>query len=126
MLIYQQLYYICLTLVYQPLLQDGNGISRSIMGKIQAGDYNKLSKFDNLRKFAASLPEGTYTSKFINEDGTEIWPTFVLEMWEATPDCPMSAGPLDIKLSKPQISSSHCEEMIRNGGQDAILTTSEP
>ena len=39
----------------------------------------------------------------------------------------MSATPLDVTILKPQIDvASHCNELIRNGGQNDILTTSEP
>lgn len=56
-----------------------------------------------------------------------MWPTFVEELWEAAPGCAMSAGPLDIFLSKPEIDiTASCNEMIRNGGQNTTLTTSEP
>jgi len=38
----------------------------------------------------------------------------------------MSAGPLDIKLSIPPIDIQQCDSLLRNGGQDHTLTTSEP
>lgn len=106
---------------------DGNGNSRSISGKIKQEDYFRFSRAFNFRTFSASLPEGEYTAQFIDQNGNRVWPIYVEESWESTPDCPMSAGPLDIKLLDLRISdSSYCDEMIRNGGQDDVLTTSEP
>jgi hypothetical protein len=108
------------------IVTDENGNSRSVPGKIEPGDYYKYSRALYSRKFAVSLPAGTYTAQFVDQDGNEVWPIYVDELWEASPDCAMSAGPLDIKLSKPYVDTPFCDEMIRNGGQDDILTTSEP
>jgi len=109
------------------LITNENGDSLSIPGKIQTGDYTFFSHAYRPRKFSASLPSGSYTAQFIDEEGNQVWPTYVEELWEAAPDCAMSASPLDIILSKPQIDlSSQCDELIRNGGQNKTLTTSEP
>eukprot|EP00804_Cyclotella_cryptica_P014145 CCRYP_005584-RA/>CCRYP_005584-RA protein AED:0.03 eAED:0.03 QI:259/1/1/1/0.94/0.9/20/117/3951 len=109
------------------VITNDNGESLSIPGKIQAGDYTFFSHAFRPRKFSASLPSGTYTAQFMDEEGNEVWPTYVEELWEAAPDCAMSASPLDITLSKPQVDvASYCDELIRNGGQTKILTTSEP
>ena len=62
-----------------------------------------------------------YKAEFVDPSGSIVWPTFVEEIWEATPDCSMP-GVVDITLSKPHID---CSELIRNGGQDEALTTSE-
>lgn len=109
------------------LVTDKNGNSRLIPGKIQQTGYYEFSRPFNFRTFSASLPEGEYTAQFVDQNGNSIWPTYVEESWEASPDCPMSAGPLDIELLDVRISdSSYCDEMIRNGGQENELTTSEP
>ena len=94
---------------------------RYIPGNIEPGNPYEFSRAFRPRKFSASLPRGTYTAEFVDEEGNQVWPTFVEELWEATPDCPNSAGPLDVTLVKPPIDTSSCDELIRNGGQDEIL-----
>jgi hypothetical protein len=110
----------------QTLFLDDNDNSIEVTGKIQPGDYFQFSKSWTTRKFSVSLPSGSYTAQFVDEVGNQVWPTYVEELWEAEPDCSTSAGPLDITLSKTHIDISDCNELIRNGGQDGILTTSEP
>ena len=100
---------------------DENGHVRYIPGNIEPGNPYEFSRAFRPRKFSASLPRGTYTAEFVDEEGNQVWPTFVEELWEATPDCPNSAGPLDVTLVKPPIDTSSCDELIRNGGQDEIL-----
>lgn len=105
---------------------DSNGDSIQVSSKIQPGDYNFYSRLWTTRKFSVSLPSGSYTARFVDQDGIHVWPTFVEETWEATPDCQMSSAPFDITLSEPHADFG-CDELIRNGGQDdATLTTAEP
>eukprot|EP00804_Cyclotella_cryptica_P009369 CCRYP_018076-RB/>CCRYP_018076-RB protein AED:0.03 eAED:0.03 QI:374/1/1/1/0.94/0.9/20/617/4181 len=109
------------------LVTNDSGDVRSIPGKLQSGDYQFFSHAYRPRKFSVSLPSGTYTARFIDEEGNEVWPTYVEELWDSAPDCAMSASPLDITLLKPKIHvTSYCNEMIRNGGQSELLMSSEP
>ena len=107
---------------------DANDESISISGKLQqGGDNSFFSDAYRTRKFSVSLPSGSYTAEFINDQGTRVWPTFVEEVWEKAPDCANSAAPLDITLLKPQIDvTMECDEFIRKGGQNAVRQTSEP
>lgn len=92
------------------------------MGKIRPGNDLVYSKDSTSRQFSVSLPTGVYEAQFVDPSGSIVWPTFVEEIWEDAPDCSMP-GDVDITLSKPHID---CSELIRNGGQDETLTTSEP
>ena len=78
------------------------------------------------RRFSASLPTGSYTAVFIDEAGNQAWPTFVEEVWEKAPDCSGGASPGEVTIIKPVVDAAACAELMRNGGQDATLTTSDP
>jgi hypothetical protein len=68
------------------------------------------------RKFSASLPAGTYTAEFINENGYQVWPQYVEETWQKPPDCAGFAQVDSVTLLKPPISEEQCVELVRNGG----------
>lgn len=93
----------------------------SITGKMQSGDYKFFSHAYRPRVFSVSLPSGSYTAQFIDEDGSALWPTFVEEVWEASPNCDGAAAPGEITVVKPEVDALLCEELIRK-----TLTTSEP
>jgi hypothetical protein len=99
-----------------------NDASITVPGKMQPSNYFYFSWAYRARKFSASLPAGTFTAKFVDSAGNEVWPAYVEELWEAAPDCAMYAGPIDVTLLKPEVA---CNELIRNGG-NGTLTTSEP
>ena len=68
------------------------------------------------RKFSASLPAGTYTAEFINENGDQVWPQYVEETWQKPPDCAGFAQVDSVTVLKPLISEEQCVELVRNGG----------
>ena len=68
------------------------------------------------RKFSASLPAGTYTAEFINENGDQVWPQYVEETWQKPPDCAGFAQVDSVTVLKPPISEEQCVELVRNGG----------
>ena len=103
-----------------------DGATVDISGKIQNGDYKFYSHGYRVRKFSASLPAGTYSVQFIDENGNLVWPTFVEELWDNAPDCAGSASPGDITILKSEVDAAACAELVRNGGQNASLSTSEP
>jgi len=72
------------------------------------------------RRFSVSLPAGIFTAEFLDENGDPAWPTYVEEVWQKEPDCSGFATLGDITILKPNVD---CNELIRNGGQDAVLTT---
>jgi len=75
------------------------------------------------RRFSVSLPAGSYLAEFLDENGDLAWPTYVEEVWQKEPDCSGFASPGDITILKPPVD---CTELIRNGGQDTTLATTEP
>ena len=81
----------------------------SITGKMQSGDYKFFSHAYRPRVFSVSLPSGSYTAQFIDEDGSALWPTFVEEVWEASPNCDGAAAPGEITVVKPEVDALLCE-----------------
>lgn len=78
------------------------------------------------RVFSASLPSGTYTAEFIDQDGAIAWPHFVEEKWHKPPDCSGYATVDSVTLLKPAINEQQCSELIRNGGTDTNILSTEP
>lgn len=89
-------------------------------------DYRFFSDAYRTRVFSVSLPAGAFTAEFIDEEGNQVWPTFVEEVWENPPDCSGYATVGDMTLLKPEVDAIQCEQLIRNGGQDATLSSTEP
>ena len=77
------------------------------------------------RVFSASLPSGTYTAEFINQEGVLVWPQFVEEKWHKPPDCSGYATVDSVTILKPAINEQQCVELIRNGGKDSNILTTE-
>ena len=78
------------------------------------------------RRFSASLPAGIYTAEFINQDGARVWPQYVEETWNKPPDCTGFATIDSITLLKPAINEQLCADLIRNGGNDGDIFTTQP
>ena len=74
------------------------------------------------RKFYASLPAGTYTAEFVNENGDQVWPQYVEETWQKPPDCAGFAQVDSVTVLKPPISEEQCVELVRNGGINGNTT----
>lgn len=108
-----------------------------IPGTIQVIDDAYFSDAYNGRRFSASLPEGSYTAEFIDENGTQVWPKYAEEYWAKEPDCSGFATGLGRRLSvshnvtlvKPEVNETDCTELILNGGQgdeNGLIITTEP
>ena len=90
------------------------------------------------RHFSASLPEGKYTTEFIDEDGNQAWPVYLEEYWSKEPDCSgyatggrrllASRGVKiqDVTTLKPEITEELCIELLRNTPQDSPMNKTEP
>ena len=111
-----------------------------IPGTIQVIDDSYFSDAYSSRKFSASLPEGSYTAEFIDENGTQVWPKYAEEYWSKEPDCSgfstglgsrrLSVSPnVNVTLVKPEVDETYCTELILNGGQgdeNGLITSTEP
>ena len=79
------------------------------------------------RRFSASLPAGSYRAEFVDGDGnTGVWPTYVEETWQKEPACSGFATKDMVELVRPEIQDSECDELVTNGGHDAMINTAEP
>jgi len=80
-------------------------------------DNTKSSKY---RIFVAHLPTGTYDAVFVDEGGSEVWPSFVEEAYEDSL-CPTAFEDGAVTLKQPTLESQglHCNELIRNGDAEA-------
>ena len=107
-------------------ITNSNGDSMDIPGLIDAGNSIQFSDAWKYMKFSASLPAGTFTAQFIDEVGNQVWPTSVEELWENPLDCAGSVSQADVTILKPEVDGPSCDELVRNGGQDATLSTSDP
>lgn len=82
----------------------------------------------NIRKnrvFASSLPLGSYTTTFLDDNGDEAWPTFAEQKF-APQQCSGSVSSMNVILKTPTTNTTQCRELIRNGDfeaskQDAIF-----
>jgi hypothetical protein len=97
-----------------------------IPGTIQTINKSFFSDANAGRTFSASLPSGTYTAEFINQDGALAWPQYVEEKWNKPPDCSGYATVDSVTLIKPAIAEQQCVELVRNGGKDDNILTTEP
>ena len=89
------------------------------------------------RHFSASLPEGKYTTEFIDEDGNQAWPVYLEEYWSKEPDCSgyatggrrlLASGVKiqDVTTLKPEITEEQCIELLRNTPQDSPMNKTDP
>ena len=78
------------------------------------------------RRFAASLPAGSYTAEFLDENDNPVWPQYVEEYWQKVPDCTGYAEKEMVTIVPPDVEDGYCDELVRNGGQDGTLTLVEP
>eukprot|EP00977_Amphora_coffeiformis_P021131 scaffold8852_cov159-Amphora_coffeaeformis.AAC.1 len=74
-------------------------------------DWNKYVSF------AAALPAaGSYRARF--KRGTEtVWPTFVETVWGPAL-CEEGVAPDSVRLVQPDVPTSTCDELIRNGNME--------
>ena len=87
-----------------------------IPGTIHAINNGYFSDPNAGRKFSASLPLGTYTAEFINQEGAQVWPQYVEETWNKPPDCYGFATVDSVTILKPPVNEEQCVDLIRNGG----------
>lgn len=101
--------------------------SMEVPGTIYSKNEAHFSDYLTTRRFSASLPEGSFIAKFIDENGNHVWPQFVEEHWQQPPDCSGYLLKEQLTIEEPAIQESDCLELIRNGGLDpSTLTTAEP
>ena len=104
----------------------GSGTVMDVPGTILTINKAYFSDANAGRVFGASLPSGTYTAEFIDQDGTLVWPQFVEEKWQKPPDCVGYATVDSVTLLKPAINEQQCVELVRNGGKDSNILGTEP
>jgi Hint module len=66
-----------------------------------------------LRYFAANVPMGQYEAIFLDSTGQVSWPSFVRQLVTDV-TCP-KLGTHTITMFEPLVTSSQCQELIRNG-----------
>ena len=72
------------------------------------------SSWTNRRYFAPTLPAGSYTAVFVDENGNEVWPTFSEETYEdILCDDVIKEG--SVSVTVPPVDASQCTQLIRNG-----------
>ena len=105
------------------------GVEMEVPGTIQIRNEKFASDAYASRRFSASLPAGSYTAQFIDEDGNLAWPKYVEELWSKEPDCSGFAtgvngrklqhtvvvNPSDVIVIPPNVTESNCTELIDNG-----------
>lgn len=92
-------------------------------------DDNYVADMYAGRTFQVSLPEGSYTAEFLNEGEERVWPTYVEETWQKTPECSGFAIETSITLLKPESFDPEvdCLELARDYRDvDGILNSTEP
>lgn len=72
---------------------------------------------DAPRKFYASLPSGQFDLEFF-ENGNPVWPQYVYENWEATPDCEGHLDLQDITIVERELTNGECDDLIANGDME--------
>jgi hypothetical protein len=80
-------------------------------------DIQRLSYHGNQRRFVSSLPNGTFTLKFV-QDGELKWPRFAIESWEQNPSCDTCVSPMNVTILEPSVIEGECENLILNGNMD--------
>ena len=111
----------------------GTGASTLMPGHVHVTHEEYVSDAYAGRRFSAALPAGTYEAEFLDETGNLVWPQYAEESWLAEPDCTGFATPAMITLIKPdlvpgggrKLQEEACHELIRNGGQNSPIATSE-
>lgn len=114
------------TLSFKKIKNTITGTSMDVPGTIYTINNAYFSDAYAGRRFSASLPAGTYTGEFINEQGAQVWPQYVEETWQKPPDCAGFAAVDSISILKPAISEQQCVDLIRNGGVDDNIMTTQP
>ena len=95
-----------------------------VPGTLRTVNANWFSDPQSLRRFSVSLPAGSYTAEFLDENEVLSWPTFVEDHWNKEPDCAGFASFDDVTILKP--ADFDCDELVRNGGLDSDFNTTEP
>jgi len=92
-------------------------------------DANYVADMYAGRVFQVSLPQGSYTAEFLDENGIRAWPTYVEETWQKTPECSGFATETSITLLKPESFDPEvdCLELARDYRDvNGILLNTEP
>lgn len=118
---------ICISLLSSDKIKNTiTGASMDVPGTILTINDAYFSDAYAGRRFSAALPAGIYTGEFVNEQGAQVWPQYVEETWQKPPDCTGFAAVDSITLLKPPINEQQCVDLIRNGGVDGNILTTQP
>ncbi len=82
--------------------------------------YNRSLYEGYPRKYAVSLPHGTYQLEFF-ENGESVWPQYVYEVWEGIPDCEGYVSISNITVVEPALGDGECDDLITNGDMERGL-----
>jgi hypothetical protein len=93
---------------------------------IRIDGYQKYADVENLmlgenRVFIIHLPVGTYNIVFLNQNGVQTWPSFVLFTPEEV-TCPISFPDDPVKLIIPPPGPTDCVQLVRNGNLESSDT----
>jgi hypothetical protein len=78
------------------------------------------------RTFITYLPKGKYTSVFVNQQGQEVWPSYVTTSYQEDELCPAALKEGDVQLIAPVVTQATCTQLLRNQDFEASSTEAFP
>jgi hypothetical protein len=78
------------------------------------------------RRFIANLPKGKYTSVFVNQQGQEVWPSYVTTSYQEDELCPTALKEGNVQLTAPVVTQDTCTQLLQNQDMEASNTQASP